>query len=170
MPNGLLLKELALRRIHFGVQLRIDLWDPDMLELLGSAGCVSIEAGVESVSDKGREGLSRRSGITFAEITDRLVFAKRHIRFVQANLIDTHSDDPAEIAAWREALLAKGVWANEPVPLFVYPGSPLYRHRWGKPDDNAWERAHADYMNTYARFSDIQDKDPLPLARLDSRG
>ena len=39
--------------LQFGVQTRIDLWKPEMLELLGRAGCVSIEAGVESLTARG---------------------------------------------------------------------------------------------------------------------
>src|SRR5574337_903423 len=45
-------------------------------------------------------------------------------------------------------LQSNGVWANKPVPLFVYPGSPEYTRRWGEPDDRAWERAHEDYLRT----------------------
>ena len=41
------------RPVEFGVQTRIDLWKPDMLDLLGAAGCVSIEAGVESLTVEG---------------------------------------------------------------------------------------------------------------------
>ena len=47
LPNRPLLAGLAERQVRFGVQTRIDLWKPEMLELLGRAGCVSIEAGVE---------------------------------------------------------------------------------------------------------------------------
>ncbi len=43
------------RDIKFGVQTRIDLWTPPLLELLGRAGCVSIEAGVESITEQGRQ-------------------------------------------------------------------------------------------------------------------
>ena len=45
--------------LKFGVQTRIDLWKPDMLELLGRAGCVSIEAGVESLTREGRDELAK---------------------------------------------------------------------------------------------------------------
>ena len=61
--------------------------------------------------------------------------------FVQANLIATERRRSGDIARWRDALQRQGVWANEPVPLFPYPGSPDYRRLWGLPDDNAWERA-----------------------------
>ncbi len=46
LPQRPLLEALRERPIRFGVQTRIDLWKPDMLDLLGVAGCVSIEAGV----------------------------------------------------------------------------------------------------------------------------
>src|SRR5690606_28856493 len=44
LPQPELLEALAERDVVFGVQTRIDLWKPAMLELLGRAGCVSIEA------------------------------------------------------------------------------------------------------------------------------
>ncbi len=44
LPNAELLQGLVDRNLKFGVQTRIDLWKPDMLALLGRAGCVSIEA------------------------------------------------------------------------------------------------------------------------------
>ena len=47
------------RGLKFGVQTRIDLWKPEMLELLGRAGCVSIEAGVESLTPEGRDALDK---------------------------------------------------------------------------------------------------------------
>src|SRR3546814_19523315 len=44
LPNRPLLEALVERKVEFGVQTRIDLWKPDMLDLLGQAGCVSIGA------------------------------------------------------------------------------------------------------------------------------
>lgn len=44
--------------------------------------------------------------------------ARRHVPFVQANLIRTADDDPVMIARWRETLRREGVWANDPVPLY----------------------------------------------------
>ena len=44
LPREDLLRSLVVRPVQFGVQTRIDLWKPDMLALLGQAGCVSIEA------------------------------------------------------------------------------------------------------------------------------
>lgn len=168
LPNRPLLAALADRPVKFGIQTRIDLWKPDMLELLGRAGCVSIEAGVESLSAEGRERLDKDCRIGTEDLTERLVLAKRHVAFVQANLIASPDlDDPDEIAAWRDRLQRHGVWANEPVPLFPYPGSPDYRLLWGLPDDDAWERAHEHYLRLFERFSDIQEQRPRPLHELE---
>jgi B12-binding domain/radical SAM domain protein of rhizo-twelve system len=167
LPWRELLGELAKRPVEFGVQTRIDLWRPDMLDLLGRAGCVSIEAGVESLSAEERDRLDKDCRLSTEELTERLVHAKRNVPFVQANLIASGGDDPAEIARWREALHRQGVWANEPVPLFPYPGSPDYRRLWGLPDDNAWERALDWYLDRYASFSDIQEGRPRRLAELE---
>ena len=167
LPWRELLDELARRPVEFGIQTRIDLWRPDMLNLLGRAGCVSIEAGVESLSAAERDRLDKDCRLSTDELTERLVCAKRHVPFVQANLIATGGDDPADIARWRDALHREGIWANDPVPLFPYPGSPDYRLLWGMPDDNAWERALDWYLDRYGTFSDIQEVQPLRLSELE---
>ncbi|MGD9617855.1 MAG: TIGR04295 family B12-binding domain-containing radical SAM protein [Alphaproteobacteria bacterium] len=167
LPWRELLEELAMRPVEFGVQTRIDLWRPDMLDLLGRAGCVSIEAGVESLSAAERDRLDKNCRISTEELTELLVHAKRSVPFVQANLIATGGDDPIEVARWRDTLRGRGVWANEPVPLFPYPGSPDYRRLWGLPDDRAWERALDWYLDRYAAFSDIQEARPFRLAELE---
>jgi anaerobic magnesium-protoporphyrin IX monomethyl ester cyclase len=167
LPNRPLLEALVPRNVRFGVQTRIDLWKFNMLELLGRAGCVSIEAGVESLTPEGRDALDKDCRISTDELTERLIFAKRHVAFVQANLIAAELDDDEAIERWRTHLRAHGVWANEPVPLFPYPGSPDYRKLWGLPDDQAWERAHAHYLARFDEFSEIQEQRPLPLRELE---
>lgn len=167
LPQRLLLEALRNRDVKFGVQTRIDLWQPDMLRLLGEAGCVSVEAGVESLTVEGRAALDKKCRMTTDALTERLILARRHIPFVQANLILSAGDDAEAIAAWRQRLQGEGVWANDPVPLFPYPGSPDYRLRWGLPDDDAWERAHAHYLAQFDSMSDIQESEPLPLAELE---
>lgn len=167
LPNRELLEALVPRRIKFGMQTRIDLWSPANLDLLGRAGCVSIEAGVESITVEGRNLLDKGSRLTTEEIAERLLCAKRHVPFVQANLLESGTDDPADVERWRQHLQAHGVWANKPVPLFPYPGSPGYARRWGAPDDAAWERAMDHYLTQYDEFSDIQDARPVPLDALE---
>jgi B12-binding domain/radical SAM domain protein of rhizo-twelve system len=167
LPNKELLDALVPRRISIGVQTRIDLWSKPMLDLLGAAGCVSIEVGVESISEAGRNLLDKRSRLSTGEISDRLIHAKTVVPFVQANLLDAKVDEAEDVENWRQHLIAHGVWANKPVPLFPYPGSPEYGRRWGAPDDEAWERAVDDYLSNFAEFSDIQDTRPLRLVDLE---
>jgi anaerobic magnesium-protoporphyrin IX monomethyl ester cyclase len=167
LPNKVLLEALAARPVTFGVQTRIDLWSPQLLDLLGEAGCVSIEAGVESISVAGRNLLDKKSRLSTDEISARLVHARRTVPFVQANLLDAQVDDPAAVEAWRRHLIANQVWANKPVPLFPYPGSPDYSRRWGAPDDEAWERAVDHYLASFDEFSDIQDAGPVRLSVLE---
>jgi anaerobic magnesium-protoporphyrin IX monomethyl ester cyclase len=167
LPNRELLEAFVGRDIAFGVQTRIDLWTPPMLELLGRAGCVSIEAGVESITVEGRNLLDKGSRLTTEQLADRLIHAKRGVPFVQANLLESGTDDPAEVEAWRARLQSHGVWANKPVPMFPYPGSPGYSKRWGTPDDLAWERALEHYLARFDEFSDIQDARPRPLSELE---
>jgi anaerobic magnesium-protoporphyrin IX monomethyl ester cyclase len=167
LPNRELLQALAGRGLKLGVQTRIDLWNHDLLDLLGRAGCVSIEAGVESISEEGRNLLDKNSRLTTGQITERLVYARERVPFVQANLIDAKVDDEEAVEAWRTHLQRHGVWANKPVPLFPYPGSPDYAKRWGAPDDRAWERAMDDYLAQHSHFSDIQNDHPMPLGDLE---
>jgi B12-binding domain/radical SAM domain protein of rhizo-twelve system len=167
LPQKPLLEALVDRPVRFGVQTRIDLWKPELLELMGAAGCVSIEAGLESLTVEGREMLAKRCRLGTEELAALLIKARAHVPFVQANLIGVVEDEPALVEYWRKYLIEHGVWANEPVPLYPYPSSPSYRALWGEPDDAAWERAHRHYLASFARFSDIQDQRPLPLAELE---
>jgi len=168
LPNAQLLEGLVARRLKFGVQTRIDLWQPEMLALLGRAGCVSIEAGVESLTPEGRDALAKKCRLTTEQLADRLVEARRHVPFVQANLIEMPQDEDAAVQVWRRRMLDNGIWANDPVPLYPYPGSPDYRKLWGEADDHAWERAHDHYLKLFEQFSDIQEQRPLPLRELEA--
>jgi hypothetical protein len=137
-----------------------------MLDLLGAAGCVSIEAGVESLTEAGRDWLAKQCKLSTDNLTELLVYAKRSVPFVQANLIAS-GDDAEVVQRWREELRRSGVWANDPVPLFPYPGSPDYRRLWGLPDDDAWERAIDYYLDRYAKLSEIQEARPRRLQQLE---
>ena len=151
------------------MQTRIDLWKPELLELLGAAGCVSIEAGIESLTVEGREALAKRCRLETEDLAQLLFKARRHVPFVQANLIGMEQDNEALVAYWRDRLIAGGVWANEPVPLYPYPSSPGYRALWGEPDDRGMgARARRITSLHSPTFSDMQDERPVPLAELEA--
>jgi B12-binding domain/radical SAM domain protein of rhizo-twelve system len=167
LPNRELLEGLTTRGLKFGVQTRIDLWKPEMLALLGRAGCVSIEAGIESLTVEGRAALAKNCKMTTEQLADRLVEARRHVPFVQANLIEVPEDDDPVVQRWRRKMQDAGIWANDPVPLYPYPGSPDYRKLCGDADDFAWERAHRHYLAMFDQFSDVQNDRPVPLDALE---
>lgn len=167
MPDERLLNALAERDVKFGIQTRIDLWKTDTLELLGRAGCVSIEAGIESITERGRSLLGKRCERTTDELVNLLVVARNYVPFVQATLLATVADDAEMVESWRACAERLGIWANPPVPLFPYPGTEEYRKRWGTPDSAAWERAHEYYLSVYKNFSDIQGVLPRPLKELE---
>ena len=102
------------------------------------------------------------------DLANRLIFAKHLVPFVQANLLAMREDEADEVEAFRVTLEQHGVWANKPVPLFPYPGSPEYTRAWGAPDDTAWERAHDAYLKGFDAFSDIQEQRPQPLIELET--
>jgi anaerobic magnesium-protoporphyrin IX monomethyl ester cyclase len=165
-----LLEQIALRPLAIGFQTRIDLWDEETLELLGRAHCVSFECGIEAISEAGRDEMNKNCRLSTDRIQTLLVHARKQIPWVQANLIKTAHDDPAEVRRFQSHLKAHGVWVSEPVPMFPFPGSPEYVHTFGaQPDENAWERAHAFYLQLFADkgYSDIQDQNPRSLAELE---
>jgi len=165
-----LLDAIAERPVSIGFQSRIDLWDEESLAALGRARCVSFECGIESITEEGRDELHKNCRLTTGRIEDLLLEARKHIPWVQANLIKTIKDDPREVARFQANLKAHGVWVSEPVPMFPFPGSPLYVQTFGEqPDDHAWERAHSYYLKIFADkgYSDIQDQRPRPLAELE---
>jgi anaerobic magnesium-protoporphyrin IX monomethyl ester cyclase len=165
-----LLEEIAKRRVSIGFQTRIDLWNEDSLELLGCAHCVSLECGIESITEEGRNELNKNCRLSTDRIGDLLIHARKFIPWVQANLIKTAKDDPEMVAVWQRRLKENGVWVSEPVPMFPFPGSPQYFETFGEqPDDLAWERAHSFYLQLFADkgFSDIQEQNPRSLAELE---
>jgi anaerobic magnesium-protoporphyrin IX monomethyl ester cyclase len=165
-----LLEEIAKRPISIGFQTRIDLWDEESLELLGRAHCVSFECGIESITEEGRNNLNKNCRLSTDRIGGLLVYARKFIPWVQANLIKTAKDDPEMVAVWQRHLKTNGVWVSEPVPMFPFPGSPQYVETFGAlPDDAAWERAHSFYLQLFAGkgYSDIQEQNPQPLVELE---
>jgi len=165
-----LLEGIAERNVQIGFQTRIDLWNEELLDLLGRAHTISVECGVESITEAGREVLNKNCRMSTERITELLIYAKQRIPWVQANLILTEKDDKREIRRWQESLKAHGVWVSEPVPMFPFPGSPLYVQTFGEqPDDRAWERAHHYYTQRFVDkgFSDIQEQKPAPIEDLE---
>jgi anaerobic magnesium-protoporphyrin IX monomethyl ester cyclase len=164
-----LLEGIAERKLSIGFQTRIDLWDEESLDLLGRAHTISMECGVESISREGREELNKNCRVTTERLTELLIYARQRIPWVQANLILTEKDDREEIRRWQDQLKAHGVWVSEPVPMFPFPGTPLYTQMFGAPDDRAWERAHHYYTGTFGGkgYSDIQEQQPAAIEDLE---
>lgn len=166
-----LLEGLAERDVQIGFQTRIDLWNEETLDLLGRAHCISMECGIESITDEGRDELNKNCRMSTDRITELLIYARTKIPWVQANLILTEKDDKSEIKKWQDHLKAHGVWVSEPVPMFPFPGSPSYVEIFGvPPDDQAWERAHHYYTSLFKDkgFSDIQEQQPVSIEELES--
>ncbi|MGI9104009.1 MAG: TIGR04295 family B12-binding domain-containing radical SAM protein [Terriglobales bacterium] len=164
-----LLEGIAARKLSIGFQSRIDLWDEESLDLLGRAHCISMECGIESITDAGRDELNKGCRMTTERLTELLIYARRRIPWVQANLILTEHDNKEEIRRWQEHLKSHDVWVSEPVPMFPFPGTPLYAQMFGPPDDQAWERAYHYYTSTFSEkgYSDIQEQHPAAIEDLE---
>jgi len=164
-----LLEGLAERPVTIGLQTRIDLWTEETLDLLGNAHCISMECGVESITEEGRDELNKGCRLSTERLAELLIHARKRVPWVQANLILTEHDRREEIRSWQEGLKAHGVWVSEPVPMFPFPGTPDYIKMFGFPDDYAWERAHNYYTRTFRDqgYSDIQDSHPASIEELE---
>ncbi len=164
-----LLEGITERNVSIGFQSRIDLWDEASLDLLGRARCISLECGIEAITDEGRDELNKGCRMSTERLTELLIYARTRIPWVQANLILTEHDDQAEIRRWQERLKARGVWVSEPVPMFPFPGTPQYAQMFGPPDDRAWERAHHYYTSAFGDkgYSDIQEPQPARIEDLE---
>jgi len=122
LPNRVLLGALLERPIQFGVQLRMENWSEELLLLLGRAGCVSIEASVDSITPESRSPSEKRHKLSAQQLTERLIFAKRAVPFVQVHLLGGR--DPEELASWRAQLASHGVWSNAPQPCVAHADPP----------------------------------------------
>jgi hypothetical protein len=151
------------------LQTRVDLWDEESLDLLGRAHCISMECGIESITDAGRDELNKNCRMDTERLSELLIYARQRIPWVQANLILTEHDQREDIKKWQDRLKANGVWVSDPVPMFPFPGTPEYAEMFGAPDDYAWERAHNYYTNTFRDkgYSDIQDAQPATIEELE---
>ena len=164
-----LLEGIAQRVLTIGLQTRIDLWNEETLDLLGRAHCISMECGIESITEEGRDELNKGCRLSTERLTELLIYARKQIPWVQANLILTEHDDREQIRSWQNRLKEHDVWVSEPVPMFPFPGTPLYQQIFGVPDDYAWERAHRYYTSTFnpKGYSDIQEQRPAPIEELE---
>ena len=164
-----LLEEIAKRPLSIGLQTRIDLWNEETLDLLGRAHCISMECGIESITEQGRDELNKGCQMSTDRISELLIYARKRIPWVQANLILTEHDERADIRSFQERLKRADVWVSEPVPMFPYPGTPMYGQLFGAIDDDAWERAHHYYTNAFREkgYSDIQAQVPASIEDLE---
>src|SRR6185437_3707091 len=96
-----LLDGIAERPVKIGFQTRIDLLNEQTLDLLGRAHCISMECGIESITEAGREELNKNCRLDTKRISELLIYARQRIPWVQANLILTEKDDKAEIHRWQ---------------------------------------------------------------------
>jgi len=104
-----LLEGIAERPVKIGFQTRIDLWTEETLDLLGRAHCISMECGVESITEQGREELNKNCRIDTCRISELLIYARQRIPWVQANLILTEQNDKVQIRKWQDELKSHGV-------------------------------------------------------------
>ncbi len=156
-----LLQEIVKRPISIGLNTQIHLWNEEMLDLLGQAHCIAMECNVESITGNGPDELDKDSHLTTDRIGDLLIYARKRIPWVQANLMSAE-DDRHDIRAWQDRLKAEGVRISDPLTAFPYPGTLAYTQMFGVVDDYAWDRAHHFYASTLSdkAYKDHQAQTP----------
>jgi anaerobic magnesium-protoporphyrin IX monomethyl ester cyclase len=142
--DGLLRALEAQPILPFGCQTRLDLWDETRLDRLASAGCISLEFGLESPFPEVQAALRKGSEIGGGRAIDLMAYAKSRIPWVQADLVLPPDGNPVLLdrtEEWRQEAISRGIWVSEPVKLFAYPGSALFDQIAGPVDESAWVRA-----------------------------
>ena len=99
-----LLEALAERKVKIGFQTRIDLWTEETLDLLGRAGTISMEVGIESITHEGRDELNKNCRMSTERISELLIYARTKIPWVQANLILTDKDGSGAVVVRCDSL------------------------------------------------------------------
>ena len=170
--NRPLLEALVGRGLKFGVQTRIDLWKPEMLELLGAGG-LRLDRGRRREPDAPRAAttLAKNCRLSTDELAERLI-AGAAARAVRAG-------EPARDGAGRRRRWsttgASGCSAAASGPTTRCRCSLSRARRttaalWGLPDDEAWERAHRPLPRAIRRASATsRTTAPLPLGRSSRR-
>ena len=128
---------------------------------------MSIEAGIESLTVEGREALAKRCRLTTEDLAERLFMARRHVPFVQANLIGMEQDEPALVAYWRDRLMrmASGRTSRcRSIPIRARPA--IARCGAGRTISPGNARM-THYLRSLPAFSDIQDQRPARLVELE---
>ena len=124
-----------------------------MLDLLGRAGCVSIEAGVESITVEGRNLLDKGSRLTTERDSPSGSFTPSSTSRSCRPTCSIGYRRPADVEAGAQHLQQLGVWANKPVPMFPYPGSPGLHEAVGRAGRS---RLGARAGRTTSRSSRVQ--------------
>ncbi|HEX2923423.1 MAG TPA: radical SAM protein, partial [Chloroflexota bacterium] len=141
---GLLQRLEAERPVQFGCETRIDLWDEKRLDMLASAGCISVEFGLESPFPDVQAALNKGYRIDGDRILELMLYAKQRISWVQGDMMQppgATSELMQRTEEWRQKAIAAGVWVSEPISAFPYPGSALHEQMIGPLDDRSWQRA-----------------------------
>ena len=158
----------AARRRASASQLRIDNWSREMLDLLGAAGCVSIEAGVESITPEGRSLLEKRCKLSTAELA-RAARPRAPERALRAGQPARRRRRRSRRRARRSATSC-GAAASGPTircRCSRTRARPTTGCAGARPTTGPGSARSTTTSPQFERLSDVQDGRPLPLAELE---
>ena len=168
LPDRALLEALVARTSSSACRLRIDSGRRDARPARARpAACPSRPA---SRASRRRAATSSPSAAACRPSSSptRLIHAKQRVPFVQANLLESGTDDPAEVGALARSICSSTACGRtSPCRCSLTRARPTTRGGGARRTTRAWERAHDHYLAQFDEFSDIQDARPQPLARLE---
>ncbi len=164
-------KRLRQRHIQFGMQTRIDLWSESMIDLLGEAGCVSIEAGVESITESGRDLLDKKCKITTAEISRASDPRKAQGAVRAGESARFHGRRPGRGPGLaRRICTSMACGPTNRCRCSLIRVRPITPGDGERPTSGRGSARTKFYLSGFDKFSDIQEQRPLPLVQLESAG
>jgi radical SAM superfamily enzyme YgiQ (UPF0313 family) len=145
-----LLREMIRRKMHFSwsTQVRSDIAkDPEMLDLMLQAGCMSLYIGFESVDPKALKEMKKSQSVEDIRFAIREI-RKRRIHVHGMFVFGFDSDTPASARATVDFAIAEKIDSTQFMILTPLPGSQFYTQmlQEGRLIDTHWDTFDAHHV------------------------
>lgn len=153
-------------RVRFGVQARADGLDEELLAQMRRAGCLHIELGMESGSDRVLELMNK--GCTVAQNRAAAELVQRAGIMLQLNVIcGVPGETEAELRASLELVEAIGPEAVSIAPFMLFPGTAFARRliAEGRVAPDFWDISDRQAPSPSQNYSAMSDESFTELCR-----
>jgi len=152
-------REGLVGRARFAVQARADSVDDELLETMAEAGCVHVELGVESGSDRILKRMNK--GCTVAQNYAAAEMVKSAGIRLQVNIVcGTPGETEEELLSSFELVEALSPEAASIVPYMILPGTSYARDliEEGRLAPDFWDQRDRDAIQRYPNVSAMTDE------------